>query len=340
VLAAAPASAATHAAAGRIGAASYVAIDAASGRVLVGRGEHVRRPIASLTKVMTALVVIESGGLERKVRVPRVATRVEPNKDYLVAGRWYPRMLLLYSALLASNNDAAAALGYDAGGGSLRRFYERMTQRARSLGMGDTTYRSASGLNDLTNLSTAYDQALLGRAALRNPLLARIVGTRRKAFPRYGRAYVNHNKMLFTYRGTLGIKTGWTTAAGGCLLTAVERDGHTVVAVLLHSDSIWTDMPRLLRRAFARLESVAPAGRAGYAFLARPASAPPGAPSRSMSSRSDARRVRKRRGPSARSHSASIWAWSARTVAMSAWPSPVSRRMRPRRSVGSGRRST
>ena len=119
--------------------------------------------------------------------------------------------------------------------------------------MSHTTYRSASGLNDVSNLSTAYDQALLGRFVLRNPLLARIVHTWRKAFPTYGKVYVNHNKMLSSYPGTLGIKTGWTTAAGGCLATAVERNGRTVVAVVLDSDDIWSDMPRLVDRAFAAL---------------------------------------------------------------------------------------
>lgn len=244
----APAASASSA---RIGADSFVAIDAASGRVLVARSAHERRPIASLTKVMTALLVIEGGHLRARVRVPRVATSVEPSKDYLVAGRRYPRLMLLYSALLGSNNDAAAALGYVAGGGSLARFYERMTARARSLGMRDTTYRSASGLNDATNLSSAYDQAILGRFALRNPLLARIVGTWRKAFPAYGKVYVNHNKMLSWYPGTIGLKTGWTTAAGGCLATAVQRNGRTVIAVILDSDAIWVDMPRLVERAFA-----------------------------------------------------------------------------------------
>ena len=113
-----------------ITAESFVAIDAASGRVLAARSEHERRPVASLTKVMTGLLVIESGDLHGKVRVPRVATAVEPNKDYLVAGARYPRMMLLYSALLGSNNDAAAALAYAGGDGSLGRFYERMTSRA------------------------------------------------------------------------------------------------------------------------------------------------------------------------------------------------------------------
>ena len=236
-----------------ITAESYVAIDAASGRVLASRAADVRRPIASLTKVMTALLVIEAGHLDGSVKVRRAATLVEPTKDYLRAGHRYPTMLLLYSALLASNNDAAAALGFARGDGDIGRFYEAMTARAHRIGMSNTTYRSASGLNDVSNLSTAYDQALLGRVALRNDLLAKIVRTKRKSFPDWGRTYVTHNKMLSTYPGTIGIKTGWTTAAGGCLLTAVQRNGHTVIAIVLDSDDIWGDMPRLVRRAFAQL---------------------------------------------------------------------------------------
>lgn len=240
-----------------ITADSYVAIDAATGRVLVARAEHARRPIASLTKVMTALVVIEQGNLGDDVRVAAEATMVEPNKDYLVAGRRYPRLLLLYSALLGSNNDAAAALAYAGGDGQIGRFYELMTRRAHQLGMADTTYRSASGLNDVSNVSSAYDQVLLGRVALGNPLLAKIVDTKKKRFRDYGKTYVNHNKMLFWSSGTRGIKTGWTTRAGGCLLTAVERDGRMVIAVILGSDDIWGDMPRLVDRAFRQQRAAA-----------------------------------------------------------------------------------
>ena len=238
-------------------APSFVAIDAGSGRVLVARGETVRRPIASLTKVMTALVVIERGDLEGRVVVTPAATEVEPYNEGLVPGRSYLRETLLWSALLVSSNDSATALAIDAGGGSLANFYALANTKARSLGMTSTTYASPSGLDDVRNLSTALDQAVLARAALQNPTFAQIVATRthwtKWAAPTRAKLWVNHNKMLGTTPGTYGVKTGWTSRAGGCLIVAVRRGDRSVIGVVLHSPSIWTDMSALLDMAFARL---------------------------------------------------------------------------------------
>jgi D-alanyl-D-alanine carboxypeptidase len=241
----------------KITADAFVAIDASTGRVLVQKRARERRPIASLTKIMTGLLAIEAGDLERKIRVPGVATRVEPNKDGLRAGAWYPRRLLLYSAMLESNNDAAVTLAWDLGGGSLERFYRRMNERARALGLRDTHYASPSGLNDERNLSTALDQAILSRAALRNSFFADVVATKRIRFPwsppTFAKEYVNHNKLLFSDRGVYGVKTGYTTRAGGCLSLAVRRDGRAVIVVLLGSEDVWGDARRLADRAFARI---------------------------------------------------------------------------------------
>jgi D-alanyl-D-alanine carboxypeptidase (penicillin-binding protein 5/6) len=239
----------------RISAKAFVAVDAASGEVLVARNARQRLPIASLTKIMTALVVIERGRLDEKIRVPRLATTVEPSKEYLVAGKRYKRSTLLWSTLLNSANDSATALAWDVGAGSLGRFYDAMNARAQVLGLTDTTYASASGLDDERNLSTALDQARLARVALRNPLFAKIVATERKrvrwAAPTHAKLWVNHNRMLSSYSGTYGVKTGWTTKAGGCLAVAVRRGGRDVVAVVLGSHGIWHDMPLVLEKAFA-----------------------------------------------------------------------------------------
>src|SRR4051812_28139636 len=158
-------------------APSFVAIDASTGTVLAARGERARRPIASLTKVMTALTVIERGGLAGRISVTPQATHVEPFVEGLVPGRKYTRETLLWSSLLASSNDSATALALDAGGGTLAGFYALANAKARALGMTSTTYASASGLDDVRNLSTALDQALLARAALQNPTFAAIVST-------------------------------------------------------------------------------------------------------------------------------------------------------------------
>jgi serine-type D-Ala-D-Ala carboxypeptidase (penicillin-binding protein 5/6) len=238
-------------------APSFVAIDASTGAVLAARGERIRRPIASLTKVMTALTVIERGNLGARITVTPVATHVEPFVEGLVAGRSYTRETLLWSALLASSNDSATALALDAGGGSLTGYYALANARAQQLGMTSTTYSSASGLDDANNLSTALDQAILARAALQNPTFAAMVGTRshwtRWAAPTRAKLWVNHNKMLATTPGTYGVKTGWTTRAGGCLISAVRRGGRSVIGVVLDSPSIWSDMQALLTVAFNRL---------------------------------------------------------------------------------------
>jgi D-alanyl-D-alanine carboxypeptidase (penicillin-binding protein 5/6) len=241
----------------RLTARAWVGIDANTGRVLIAQRSQERRPIASLTKMMTGLLVVEAGDLGRRVRVPTAATQVEPSLEGLQPGSSYRRRTLLYSSLLVSSNDSAEALAYDLGGGSLGRFYSQMNARARQLGMTRTVYASASGLEDARNRSTAYDQAVLARAALRNPAFARVVGTvryvTRWAAPTIAKEWINHNRMLRTYPGTYGVKTGWTTRARACIAVAVRRGDRSVIVVVLGSKSLWTDTPELVERAFARL---------------------------------------------------------------------------------------
>lgn len=237
-----------------ITARAYVAIDAASGDVLLARRATKRRPIASLTKVMTGLLTIEHGDLRGRVLVTPAAEAVQDYREGLVSGRRYRRITLLRSALMVSANDSATALALDDGGGSLTHFYALMNAKARAIGMTGTTYASPSGLDDVHNLSTALDQARLARVALQNPTFAAIVDTARYvtrwAAPTYSKVWINHNKMLATAPGTYGVKTGWTTRAGGCLIIAQRRGERSVIGVLLDSKSIWTDMRTLLDAAF------------------------------------------------------------------------------------------
>jgi D-alanyl-D-alanine carboxypeptidase len=205
---------------------------------------------------MTGLLTAEAGNMWRPVTVSATAAQVEPNKDGLIIGNRYPRGVLLYSAMLGSNNDAAAALGEDLGGGNYARYYKMMNRRAKQLGLTDTQYASSSGLNDATNWSTARDQAIMLARALENPTFAKASGTWRHTV-RWNdtggkRTYENHNDMLQTYRGTIGGKTGFTTLAGGCLAVAVRRGGHTIVGVILNTNDIWGDMPKLMDAAFKR----------------------------------------------------------------------------------------
>jgi len=237
-------------------AESYLSVDLADGSVIFGRRPHQRRPIASLTKIMTGVLAAEAGGLDRRVRVPAAATKVEPNKDDLRAGGRYTRGMLLNSALMISANDSAYALGYDLGGGEMGRFYDLMNGAAADLGMGDTHYASANGLDDVRNRSSANDQAVVAWYALGDPTFRKIVGTKLKrvpwAAPVHLKEYRNHNRMLFGYRGTYGVKTGFTTKAGACLVVAVRRGNRNVLGVLLGSKNIWTDMPRLIDASLRR----------------------------------------------------------------------------------------
>lgn len=239
-----------------LAATSWVALDVDRNEIVLAHGETDKRPIASLTKMMTGLLTAEAGSMAHPVKVSATAAGVEPNKDGLIIGNRYPRGILLYSAMLGSNNDAAAALGEDLGNGNYARYYKMMNARARELGMTGTRYGSSSGLNDATNWSTARDQAIILARALGNPTFAKAVGTWHHTvrWPDTGKTkmYENHNKMLETFAGTIGGKTGFTTLAGGCLAVAVKRGGRTIVAVVLHSNDIWGDMPALVNAAFKR----------------------------------------------------------------------------------------
>ena len=239
-----------------LAAASYVALDVDRNEIILAYGDKDQRPIASLTKMMTGLLTAEAGNLWKPVTVSATAAGVEPNKDGLIIGNRYPRGVLLYSSMLGSNNDAAAALGEDLGKGNYARYYKMMNRRAKELGMTSTQYASSSGLNDATNFSTARDQAIMLARAMENPTFAKSVGTWRHTV-RWNdtggkRTYENHNKMLQTYRGTIGGKTGFTTLAGGCLAVVVRRGGHTIVGVILKTNDIWGDMPKLIDAAFKR----------------------------------------------------------------------------------------
>jgi D-alanyl-D-alanine carboxypeptidase len=238
-------------------AQAYLSVNLKNGTVVFAKQPHRQRPIASLTKIMTGVLAAEHGDLEQRIRVPLAATRVEPTRDDLRAGRRYTRGLLLDSALMISANDAAYTLGYDLGGGSIKRFYGLMNDAAADLGMADTHYASANGLDDSANRSSANDQAIMAWYALGNPTFVRVVSAKTKRVPWvapvHAKEYRNHNRMLFGYAGTYGVKTGYTNAAGACLVVAVRRGNRNVLGVLLGSKNIWADMPRLIDATLLRV---------------------------------------------------------------------------------------
>jgi D-alanyl-D-alanine carboxypeptidase (penicillin-binding protein 5/6) len=236
-------------------APSAILVDAGTGTVLWAKGARIRRPIASTTKIMTALVAMSRLRPHDVVVVPYEATRVEPFKEGLRRGERVAAWKLFYGLLLSSGNDTAVALAV-AAAGSRSRFLSLMNAKARQLGLRDTHFSSPSGLLDDGNYSTAWDLAALARYAMTNPRFRAVVRTKEKrvpwAAPVHAKLYRNHNKLLWRYPGADGVKTGWTTRAGGCLVASARRYGVRLIAVVLASPDIYGDAARLLDYGFAR----------------------------------------------------------------------------------------
>ena len=214
-------------------------------------------PIASLTKMMTALIVADRLRRGTRARITAAALRYQGSGvGLLPRGKLIGVETLLYGLLLPSGNDAAIALAQRAAGGSVARFVRRMNARARRMGLACTRYSSPSGFVDAGNHSCASDLAALARAVLREPRLARIVRRRSVAIPfpiKGGRLYLyNSNPLLRSgYRGTTGMKTGYTQAAGRCLVATARRGTVRLGVVLLHSPNPGRQATRLLDRGFA-----------------------------------------------------------------------------------------
>ena len=229
-------------------------VDATTGRVLYARYPHRRLPVASTTKIMTALLAIEHGSLQQRVRIDPSVPLVPLVKEGLRAGERVPAWKLLYSLLLYSGNDDALALAIHVGG-SRPAFLRMMNAEAQRLRLRDTHFNSPSGVLDERNYSSAWDLAALTRYALRNPTFARIVRTRTErvtwAAPTFSKVYVNKNLLLGSYRGAIGVKTGFTTKAGDCLVAAARRGRRTLIAVLLHDANRYDDARRLFTLGFA-----------------------------------------------------------------------------------------
>lgn len=237
-------------------AASAVLVDIDSRRVLFSKEPHQRRAMASTTKLMTAIVTLDNAKPTDILTVPPEATRVEPNVMGLSAGEKVSVEDLLYGLMLDSGNDAAETLA----AGTLGRaaFVAEMNRRAASLGLQDTSFGNPTGLDDPAQYSSAHDLAVIATVVERNyPLLATIVSTRSKSIPggpdhkAFGPQ--NLDKLLWSYQGAIGFKTGLTDAAGTCLVAGARRSNHTLVAVFLDDPVIFTDATAFLDYGFRRL---------------------------------------------------------------------------------------
>ncbi|HEY8090004.1 MAG TPA: D-alanyl-D-alanine carboxypeptidase family protein [Polyangiaceae bacterium] len=229
--------------------------DLGSGRVLWQRNPVARLRIASLTKMLTALLAVRSGRPDAGVLVTRAAIDTDGSKvGVLPLGRHVPFETMLYGLLLPSGNDAAVALAQDLAG-TVPRFVGRMNSEAAKLGLGCSRFASPSGYVDQDNFSCAEDLAELAHLDLAQPRIARITRTASAILPfpiKGGKLYLyNNNPMLrYGYPGTTGLKTGYTVASGRCLVATAERHGVRLGVVLLDSPDPATQARKLLDRAF------------------------------------------------------------------------------------------
>lgn len=238
-------------------ARSAILMERETGKVLLAHNERERLPMASTTKVMTALMTLEYGRLDEVVTVGRNAYGVPGTSIYLNLGEKITLRDLLYGLMLASGNDAAMAIAEHIGG-DVETFCRMMTERAAQLGCTDTVFLTPHGLPKDGHFTTAYDLALIAQEAMKHDLFREIVSTRRASIPWEGRSYQrilnNKNKLLSTYEGATGIKTGYTKAAGRCLVFGAKRDGLEVIGVVLRCSDWFDEAARLMDAAFERYE--------------------------------------------------------------------------------------
>lgn len=229
--------------------AAAVLIDAATGKVLFAKNATQQRQVASTQKLMTALLICESGNLDRICTVEEFETKAPPSKMFIKVGQQYSRRELLKAVLIKSANDCAACLGRSHSG-TEEAFGQLMTRRAAQLGMRQSLFKNASGL-PAEQHSTAYDMALLARVALHQPVIRDLVATKKAEFNHADgkpRMLQNTNALLDTSPYCHGMKTGFTDAAGKCLVSCASHKGRSVIAVVLGSSSryIWKESRLLL----------------------------------------------------------------------------------------------
>ena len=239
-----------------VSANGAILLDAESGKILFEKNANVRLPMASTTKIMTAIVALESADTEAVIEVDSRAVGTEGSSVYLEKGEKITLFDLLYCLMLASANDAAAAIAYAVAGG-IDEFAALMNKKARELGLYDTAFKNPHGLDAEGHYTTAEDLARLSVHALNDPEFLRIVSTNsaKVRTDRTERTLFNHNRLLRSYEGCIGVKTGFTKKSGRCLVSAAERGGLRLVCVTLGAPDDWNDHKTLLDYGFSRFEA-------------------------------------------------------------------------------------
>lgn len=241
-----------------ISAKSAILICADTSEVLYSLNPDVRLPMASTTKIMTALLVCESGDLQEKVTVTKEMITVEGTSMGLSAGDVLTRLDLLYGMMIVSGNDAANALAISVGG-SYDGFVKLMNKKATELGLKNTSFSTPSGLDGEKHYTSARDLAIITKFALLHEDFSKAVSTQSVVLtygnPPCKRQLVNHNRLLKMYSDVIGVKTGYTKKSGRCLVSAAEKDGKKVIAVTLNDGNDWEDHRKLIDLGFSKLKN-------------------------------------------------------------------------------------
>lgn len=240
-------------------AKASVLMIAGSNEVLYSKNSDEKLSMASTTKIMTAIIAIENGDLNKTITISDKMTAVEGTSSGLLPGDKIDLLTLLYCMMLQSGNDAANATAF-AVSGSIEEFLRMMNDKARKIGMKNTHFCTVSGLDADDHYSTAYDMALLASYAINNDTFREICSTYKKTVcygnPEYNRTLTNHNKLLKSYDGLIGVKTGFTKKSGRCLVSAAERLGVKLICVTLDDYNDWADHKKLLDYGFDTVKAI------------------------------------------------------------------------------------
>lgn len=238
-----------------IEASSYLVMDSETSTVLVGKNINERRAMASVTKLMTALVALDKLDLDQIVTVSPEDTNIEPNNIWLIPGEQISAKELLYGLLIESGNDAALALARAGGNGSVDDFVAAMNEKAIVLGLNNSHFANPHGLDQENHFMSAKDLALIAKYAMKNPVIREIVGIKDTSIQSVDGSIThslkNTNQLLGSYLNVQGIKTGLTDNAGLVLVSmAVGKDGNEIICVVMDSPDRFQESKILIDWAF------------------------------------------------------------------------------------------
>lgn len=236
-------------------------------RFVYMKNPNERLPIASTTKIMTALIALESLEPNELIAVDSRAIGIDGSSIYLKEGEILSAEDLIYALMLRSANDAAEALAYKIAG-SVEDFADMMNKRAKEMGLEDTCFKNPHGLDADGHYTTAHDLAIISANALKNSKFLQISSTYKKTIQSNfeERLLVNHNKLLRSYDGCIGVKTGYTKKSGRSLVGAAERDGLMLISVTIDAPDDWSDHKKLLDYGFSILHSITPISKGEFTY--------------------------------------------------------------------------